>query len=46
MSYVEQMVSEKPDPGLLKKDEEELVMHITTGMLLNRMCRFIDGVLP
>lgn len=40
------MVTEKPDPARLSKDEEELVLHMTTGMLLNRICRFIDGVLP
>jgi hypothetical protein len=47
LAYIDQMVCDKPDPSKLDSEEEqqELVVHMAASLLLNKMCRFIDGVL-
>lgn len=42
---MEQLYSDKPDPSKLSEDEDILVAHMAMSMLLQNLCRYVDGIM-
>lgn len=42
---MEQLFNDKPDPEKLTQDPDMLVAHMAMSMLLQNLCRYVDGML-